>query len=141
MSEAPLALALLHDASRPLAIRLRPRVLADVVGQDHLPDEQAVTDRVVAQHRSAAMILSGAARSRKDHESLSATFSCVADLRRRQRQAPTGRAETLLFVDYHPSDTGYERSVQQRLQWWERQRARRQHDGTPSASEQELGHE
>ncbi|OZM80793.1 replication-associated recombination protein A [Pseudonocardia sp. MH-G8] len=103
------------DAGRPLADRLRPRVLRDVVGQDHLLAEDAAIGRMVAQHRLVSMILWGppgcgkttiarllAEQTNLVFESLSATFSGVADLRKvfqtavKRRQAGQG---TLLFVD------------------------------------------
>ena len=103
------------DAGRPLADRLRPRTLEEVVGQDHLLAEDAAIGRMVAQHRLVSMILWGppgcgkttiarllAEQSNLVFESLSATFSGVADLRKvfqaatKRRQAGQG---TLLFVD------------------------------------------
>jgi putative ATPase len=103
------------DAGRPLADRLRPRALGEVVGQDHLLAEDAAIGRMVAQHRLVSMILWGppgcgkttiarllAERTNLVFESLSATFSGVADLRKvfltatKRRQAGQG---TLLFVD------------------------------------------
>ena len=110
------AMSLFDDgSSRPLADRLRPRVLADVVGQDHLLDEQVAIGRMVAQRRLVSMILWGppgcgkttiarlvAEQSNLMFESLSATFSGVADLRKVFQAAITRRqagAGTLLFVD------------------------------------------
>jgi putative ATPase len=103
------------DAGRPLADRLRPRALDEVVGQDHLLAADAPIGRMVAQHRLVSMILWGppgcgkttiarllAERTDLVFESLSATFSGVADLRKvfqaatKRRQAGHG---TLLFVD------------------------------------------
>jgi putative ATPase len=103
------------DAGRPLADRLRPRSLDEVVGQDHLLADDAAIGRMVAQHRLVSMILWGppgcgkttiarllAERTNLVFESLSATFSGVADLRKvfqtatKRRQAGQG---TLLFVD------------------------------------------
>jgi putative ATPase len=102
-------------APRPLADRLRPLTLADVVGQDHLLGPAAPIGRMVARRVLASMILWGPpgcgkttiARLLADQtdlafEKLSAVFSGVADLRkvfeaaRLRRDAGRG---TLLFVD------------------------------------------
>jgi putative ATPase len=103
------------QAPRPLADRLRPRRLADVVGQDHLLGPDGPIGRMVAQRRLASMILWGppgcgkttiarllADATAMHFERLSAVFSGVADLRKvfdaaRKRRA--GGQGTLLFVD------------------------------------------
>jgi putative ATPase len=103
------------QAPRPLADRLRPKRLEEVVGQDHLLDPDAPIGRMVAQGRLASMILWGPPGSGKttiarllaehtelEFQPLSAVFSGVADLRkvfegaRKLREAGRG---TLLFVD------------------------------------------
>jgi putative ATPase len=104
-----------QEAPRPLADRLRPARLADVVGQQHLLGPEGPIGRMVERHRIASMILWGppgcgkttiarliAAASNLHFELLSAVFSGVADLRKvfdaaRQRRE-MGRG-TLLFVD------------------------------------------
>jgi len=103
------------EAPRPLADRLRPRALGEVIGQDHLLGPDAPIGRMVAARRLASMILWGppgcgkttiarllAETTELEFEPLSAVFSGVADLRKvfeaaRKRRA-AGRG-TLLFVD------------------------------------------
>jgi putative ATPase len=103
------------DAQRPLADRLRPRSLQDVVGQDHLLAPDSPIGRMVAQQRLVSAILWGppgcgkatiarllAQQTDLEFEPLSATFSGVADLRKvfqaAQHRRQVGRG-TLLFVD------------------------------------------
>ncbi len=102
-------------APRPLADRLRPKILADVVGQGHLLDPEGPIGRMAAAQRLASMILWGppgsgkttiarllAQVTRMHFEPLTAVFSGVADLRkvfeaaRRRRELGEG---TLLFID------------------------------------------
>ncbi|MCZ6466008.1 MAG: AAA family ATPase, partial [Alphaproteobacteria bacterium] len=83
------------QAPRPLADRLRPRTLADVVGQDHLVGADGPIGRMVDAGRLSSIILWGPPGSGKttiarllaEHtdlhfEPLSAVFSGVADLRK-----------------------------------------------------------
>ena len=103
------------QAPRPLADRLRPETLPEVVGQDHLVGRDGPIGRMVAGGRLASMILWGppgcgkttigrllAAHTNFHFEALSAVFSGVADLKRifaaagKRREA--GR-DTLLFID------------------------------------------
>jgi putative ATPase len=103
------------QAPRPLADRLRPQTLADVVGQDHLLKDGGALARLLSAGRMASIILWGPpgtgkttiARLLADHtklhfEPLSAVFSGVADLRkvfdaaRKRREVGQG---TLLFID------------------------------------------
>ncbi|HEX3883036.1 MAG TPA: replication-associated recombination protein A [Stellaceae bacterium] len=103
------------QAPRPLADRLRPAKLGDIVGQDHLIGPEGPIGRMVADRRLASMILWGPPGCGKTtiarllaqgtdlaFEPLSAVFSGVADLRkifdgaRKRREMGQG---TLLFVD------------------------------------------
>src|SRR5689334_11706236 len=80
---------------RPLADRLRPRTLEEVVGQDHLLGPDGTLTRMLARDSLASLILWGppgcgkttiarllAARSGLHFVQLSAVFSGVADLKR-----------------------------------------------------------
>jgi putative ATPase len=103
------------SAPRPLADRLRPQQLGEVVGQDHLLAPDAPIGRMVAHRRMASMILWGppgcgkttiarllAEASDLAFEPLSAVFSGVADLRKvfdRAKQRRSSGQGTLLFVD------------------------------------------
>lgn len=104
-----------RDEDRPLADRLRPQSLDEVVGQDHLIGTDGPLGRMLAVGRLTSFILWGppgcgkttiarllAERTRLHFEPLSAVFSGVADLRK-VFEAATKRKEigqgTLLFVD------------------------------------------
>ncbi|MCR2834944.1 replication-associated recombination protein A [Parerythrobacter lacustris] len=99
----------------PLADRLRPRALAEVIGQDHLTGPEGAIGRMVAAGRLSSMILWGPPGTGKTSiarlladavgmrfESVSAVFSGVADLKKAfaaaDVAAQAGR-KTLLFVD------------------------------------------
>jgi putative ATPase len=104
-----------HQAPHPLADLLRPRSLAEVVGQDHLLAADGPIGRMVADRKLSSMILWGPPGCGKTtiarllaqgtdlvFERLSAVFSGVVDLRKvfdaakKRREMGQG---TLLFVD------------------------------------------
>ena len=103
------------NAPHPLADRLRPQRLEEVVGQDHLLDAKGPLGRMVAQGRLASTILWGppgtgkttiarllAEQANLAFEPISAVFSGVADLRKVFERARDRRGVgegTLLFVD------------------------------------------
>jgi putative ATPase len=101
--------------SAPLADRLRPRSLDEVVGQDHLTGPTGAIGRMVAAGKLSSMLLWGPPGTGKTtiarlladavgmrFVAISAVFSGVADLKKvfaeAREQARAGR-QTLLFVD------------------------------------------
>jgi putative ATPase len=109
------AAGLEKDAPRPLADRLRPTALSDVVGQDHLLNPDGPLGRMIAAGRPASMILWGPPGTGKTtiarllstafklrFEQLSAVFTGVADLKKTFEAARARRITgqgTLLFID------------------------------------------
>jgi putative ATPase len=98
-------------ARRPLADRLRPRALAEIVGQDQLIGPEGALSRMLARGSLASLILWGppgvgkttiarllAEAAGLRFVALSAVFSGVADLKRAFDEARLRRG-TLLFVD------------------------------------------
>ncbi len=105
--------ALRGDA--PLADRLRPAALNEVIGQDHLTGSEGAIGRMVAAGRLSSMILWGppgtgktsiarllAAATGMRFAAISAVFSGVADLKKAFAEAGLAAKagqRTLLFVD------------------------------------------
>ncbi|HEU0223316.1 MAG TPA: replication-associated recombination protein A [Paracoccaceae bacterium] len=103
------------DVPRPLADRLRPERLADVIGQDHLLGPDGAIGAMLSEGKLASLILWGPpgvgkttiarllAKETKLHfEQVSAIFTGVPDLRRVFDAAKLRRSQgrgTLLFVD------------------------------------------
>lgn len=116
--DPPQGVAGREEAARddaPLADRLRPRALSEVIGQEHLTGPEGAIGRMVAAGKLASMILWGppgtgktsiarllAASVGMRFQSISAVFSGVADLKKAFAQADkmaNAGQKTLLFVD------------------------------------------
>ena len=104
-----------HAENAPLADRLRPRTLDEVVGQDHITGPEGAIGRMVSAGRLSSIILWGPPGTGKTtiarlladavdlrFVAISAVFSGVADLKKSfaeaREHAKIGK-RTLLFVD------------------------------------------
>ncbi|WP_433962848.1 replication-associated recombination protein A [Roseitalea porphyridii] len=104
-----------ETTSRPLADRLRPKALGEIVGQDHLTGPDGAVTRMLASGSLGSLILWGppgtgkttlarliAAEADQHFEQISAIFSGVGELRKVFDAARARRRDgvaTLLFVD------------------------------------------
>ncbi|WP_417622235.1 replication-associated recombination protein A [Parasphingorhabdus sp.] len=104
-----------NTPNSPLADRLRPKKLADIVGQDHLVGAEGTIGRMVSAGKLSSIILWGppgtgktslarllADQTELHFKAISAVFSGVADLKKvfaeAEMRLQSGKA-TLLFVD------------------------------------------
>ncbi len=109
------ALPQVDDAAKPLADRLRPQTVAEVVGQDHLLGEGGAISRLIERGFLPSLVLWGppgvgkttiarllAEAAGYEFQQISAVFSGVADLKKAFEAAQTRHRlghRTVLFVD------------------------------------------
>ncbi|MDF3055909.1 MAG: ATPase [Rariglobus sp.] len=102
-----------RPAAQPLAARMRPRVLADIVGQEHLTQPDGLLTRLIKSNRFGSLIFYGppgcgktsfaeviAQETRSRFVRVNAVMSNVAELREiltTARKLP--ETPTLLFID------------------------------------------
>ena len=102
------------DGSEPLASRMRPRTLDEVVGQDHILGKGRLLRRVIEADRLTNVIFYGppgcgktslaevvALATKRNFTRLSGVVSGVADIRRicEQARGELGGKGTILFID------------------------------------------
>lgn len=104
-----------HNADAPLADRIRPAQLNEIIGQDHIVGNDGAIGRMVAAGKLSSMILWGPPGTGKTsiarllaesvnmhYMAISAVFSGVADLKKAFAEAEKASQmgkKTLLFVD------------------------------------------
>ena len=109
----PANVAKARPAAQPLAARMRPRVLADIVGQEHLTQPDGLLTRLITSNRFGSLIFYGppgcgktsfaeviANETRSRFVRINAVMSNVAELRdilATARKLP--ETPTLLFID------------------------------------------
>ena len=99
------------NPSIPLAERVRPRTLSDLVGQEHLSSEQSVLQKAIAKGKVPSMILWGppgvgkttlatiiASSSKSHYFQLSAIQSGVKEIREVIEEAKSNPG-TIVFID------------------------------------------
>jgi putative ATPase len=106
----------LHDGeTQPLAARMRPRLLYEVVGQSHILNADSLLPRLVAQNKFGSLIFYGppgcgktsiaeaiANETKSRFVRINAVMSNVAELREilaTARKLKSAQTKTLLFID------------------------------------------